>query len=201
MIDIQAGDETAFAAAVERYRGELHVHCYRMLGSLEDAEDLVQETFLRAWSKRASFEGRSTLRAWLYRIATNAKELPASDARAPAGAEDALLRRLMDAWERADAGTLAALLREDARLTMPPTTSWYDGRDAIATFFAEHAFGPTSPGEMRVVATAANRQPAVAVYLRRPGDSEHRAFALTLLRVERGAIAELTLFHLPELFA
>ena len=133
--------------------------------------------------------------------ATLAKELPASDARAPAGAEDALLRRLMDAWERADAGALAALLREDARLTMPPTTSWYDGRDAIATFFAEHAFGPTSPGEMRVVATAANRQPAVAVYLRRPGDSEHRAFALTLLRVERGAIAELTLFHLPELFA
>jgi len=67
-----AGDESAFAALVERHRRELHVHCYRMLGSFEEAEDLVQETFLRAWRNRGSFEGGPGFRAWLYRIATNA---------------------------------------------------------------------------------------------------------------------------------
>jgi RNA polymerase sigma-70 factor, ECF subfamily len=317
-------DESTFAALFDRHRGELQVHCYRMLGSFEDSEDLVQETFLRAWRKRVSFgsDGRYEFRAWLYRIATNAcldvlrsrpprvlppqvaaawdpaappsppadlpwlqpypdrllepvspaedepaavvvaretielafiaaiQHLPprqravailrdvlgwsANDtaalleasvaavnsalqraratlrdrlgerrtewapSSAPSEEERELLRRYVDAHERADAHALADLLREDARLTMPPHPVWYDGRTAIL-IASQQGFDPEF-GDLRSLVAGANMQPAVAHYLRRPGESEYGPLALDVLRIERGRIAEITSFVLPELF-
>jgi RNA polymerase sigma-70 factor (ECF subfamily) len=318
-------DDSAFAALLERHRRELQVHCYRMLGSFEDSEDLVQETFLRAWRNRAGFShrGRSSAQAWLYRIATNAcldvlrgrprRVLPpqvaaAGDPAAPpsppvdlpwlqpypdrlldsvASAEDEpgavivaretielafvaaiqhlpprqravlilrdvlgwsakdtaslleasigsvnsalqraratlrdrlperrtewarsvkpseeereLLRRYMDAHERADADGLAELLREDARLTMPPHPTWYAGRAAIVTA-TQKGFDPAF-GHLRSIVVGANRQPAVAHYLRPPGGSDYRPLAFDVLRIEDGRIAEISSFVFPELFS
>jgi len=320
---IRAGDEAAFAALAERYRRRLHVHCYRMLGSFDDAEDLVQDTLLRAWRGRDGFEGRSLFRTWLYRIATNAclsaleraprRVLPqdvappvtaatdASNARAepawapempwlqpypdrlldvagpgerepeaqlasretialvflaalqhlpprqraililcdvlgwsaaetaasleltvasvnsalqrahatmraqrpadpadrpavtaPTDDERAALAAFMDAWNRADAAALVALLRDNARWAMPPAPLWFDGRDAIARLFA--LFPMHFHGRVTMVPTAANRQPATAAYLRPHGQSVYRLTGINVLRVEDGAIAEITTF-------
>src|SRR4051812_43518362 len=67
----RAGDGDAFRKLTEPHRRELQVHCYRMLGSFQDAEDVLQDTLLAAWQGLAGFEGRASLRTWLYRIATN----------------------------------------------------------------------------------------------------------------------------------
>src|ERR1700761_3524974 len=67
----RAGDGESFRSLVEPHRRELHVHCYRMLGSVQDAEDLVQETMMAAWRGFAGYAGTASVRTWLYRIATN----------------------------------------------------------------------------------------------------------------------------------
>src|SRR5881409_3140302 len=95
------GDEQAFALLTERHRRALHLHCYRMLGSLDDADDAVQETMLRAWRGLDRFEPRAPLRAWLYRIATNVcLRMLEQRARKPAAAVDTHLEpypdRLLD---------------------------------------------------------------------------------------------------------
>ena len=320
---IRAGDHAAFAALAERYRRRLHVHCYRMLGSFDDAEDLVQDTLLRAWRGRDGFEGRSLFRTWLYRIATNAclsaleraprRVLPqdvvapvtattdASAARptpgsapdipwlqpypdhllevaapsdrepdailasrqtielvflaalqhlpprsraililcdvlgwsakevaalleltvasvtsalqrahttlrerlpagrldqtapsAPSDDERALLAAFMAAWNRADVAALTALLRDDARWAMPPAPLWFDGRDAIARLLALYPMD--FHGAITMVPTAANRQPAAAAYLRPHGQAVSRLSGIHVLRIEAGAIAEITTF-------
>ena len=305
----QAGDEAAFSGLVERYRPELQVHCYRMLGSFEDSEDLTQETFLRAWRKRRGFKGKSSFRAWLYRIATNAcldalarrprRVLPQSEvpwlqpypdelldevsttdagpddvvvsketielaflvaiqhlspkqravlilrdvlgwsakdtaslletsvasvtsalqrARAtlkrhlpvrrddwsaesnPTSGEQALVKRYIEATERLDTDALLLMLSEDARFSMPPEPGVWVGRDTIVASWLEGGFGCGDYQDFRCTLTHANRQPAVANYVRRPGDSEYRALAVDMLRIEGDAVAEIITFG-PGVFA
>jgi RNA polymerase sigma-70 factor (ECF subfamily) len=116
----------------------------------------------------------------------------------PSEEERELLRRYVDAHERADADALAELLLEDARLTMPPHPSWYAGRTAIRVA-AQQGFDPEF-GRLRSVVAGANMQPAAAHYLQRPGESEYRPLALDLLRIEGGYVAEITSFVFPGLF-
>src|SRR5260370_7957642 len=100
----------------------------------------------------------------------------------------------MDAPARADVAGLTALLREEVRLTMPPFPTWFQGREEIATAFAlsTDPASPTYLGQFRTVATAANRQPAVAGYVRRPGDSPYRALCLHVLRLYYDRLLEIT---------
>jgi RNA polymerase sigma-70 factor (ECF subfamily) len=116
----------------------------------------------------------------------------------PSEEERELLRRYVDAHERTDADALTELLLEDARLTMPPHPTWYEGREAIMVGMRQ-GFDPEF-GHLRSVVAGANMQPAVAHYLRPPGESEHRPLALELLRIEGGRVAEIHSFLFPQLF-
>ena len=133
-----ATDRRGFTRSTEPFRRELLAHCYRMLGSVDDAEDLVQETYLRAWRSFGSFEGRSSLRTWLYQIASNAcltaiqqrsrRPLPSGlgapdedPGGAAAARSDVLwLQPIPDALVRLDRGDPAAMAvsRESLRLAL-----------------------------------------------------------------------------------
>ena len=292
---------TDFEQALERHRRELHVHCYRMLGSFDEAEDALQEALpARVAGARDAQTSDADTRAWLYKIATNVcldalrkRQAPVPGARvqgrgpvaaavprpaAGRGRADArsepdavvvaretieltyialiqllpprqravvILRDVLD-WSAAETAEMldisvaaansalqrgarrrcapscrdrpserpvaadvlsedeqrllaglhrrprgrgrrggAALMREDIRVTMPPQPMVFDGRDAIAPLLAT-AFGPEGMGEWRLVPTRANRMPAAASYLRKPGETEWRAFKLDILRCEGG---------------
>jgi RNA polymerase sigma-70 factor, ECF subfamily len=306
-----------FTSSTGQFRAELLAHCYRMLGSAEEAEDLVQETYLRAWRSFDGFEGRASVRTWLYRIATNvcltaierrgrrplpsglgapapdpetallpaaevpwlqpfpdallsgagedpaavaasragirlawiaalqhlsarpraililrdvlewpaaqvaellgttttavnsglrraraqlAQALPAEDelAEPTAPVQRALLDRFAAAFENADVGALAELLREDVTLEMPPMPTWFAGRAAVLRFFATRALD--APGRFLMVPTMANGRPAFAVY-RREGDGAYHADAVTVPTVTGTGIARIVTFRDPGLFA
>lgn len=134
------GDERAFAELTGAYRPELHLHCYRMLGSLTDADDLVQETLLAAWRALGGFAGRSTVRAWLYRIATNRCLNAIRDSRRRPPAEPAPPFEPPQPSRRSDVTWLQPY--PDARLdafagTDPGPSEQYEVREAVELAFIE----------------------------------------------------------------
>ncbi|KAA3646187.1 MAG: RNA polymerase subunit sigma-70 [Chloroflexi bacterium] len=306
-----------FTAHVETHRRELLVHCYRMMGSVLDAEDMLQETFLRAWQKRDSFRGTGTLRSWLYRIATNVcldtldkqkapkrslqhTDYPPADPNAPfappvmepvwlepfpdawlpadedspevrytqqesirlafltalqqlaprqravllmrdvlglraaetaeflgdsvssvnsalyrarqvldeelgtnkgksktpEGELRALLERYVDAWQNADVDAFTALLREDALFTMPPSSTWYQGRENIGLAARNLLF--LDAGLWRLEALELNDQAAYTLLQRTEGGA-YVPFALMVLDVDDDAISGITVFTNPQI--
>src|SRR5256714_13605272 len=148
---LRAGDELAFQRLTDRYRRELLLHCYRMLGSFHDAEDALQEALLRAWRGLESFQGRSALRPWLYRIATNAcldviasrrrRALPNATGPA-AGAGESLPGPVMEPlWIEPLPDNLV-----DLRPTVNPEAH-YDARESVTLAFL--ATLQTLPGRQR----------------------------------------------------
>ena len=322
------GDSQRFSELTEPFRRELQVHCYRILGSLHEAEDMVQETMLRAWKRLDTYEGRASFRSWLYKIATNAcldaldqrrsrrllpnQRGPAADphiqisppssefiwlepipdewledisaynpearysetesislafltalqALPPRQRAVLILRDVLDfsaietadvleltvssvnsalhrarislsknyhgreqqisvrsqtdertqwlldhfvkAWESADVAGLVALLKEDAALAMPPSPSWYQGREAIVTFVAGTVFadggmfGGKAAQRWRLVRTNANRAPSFAIY-QNIGSNQYQAFGLHVLELESNTISQITSFIDPSL--
>jgi RNA polymerase sigma-70 factor, ECF subfamily len=313
----RGGDEDAFRALVEPHRMALHAHCYRMLGSVHDAEDALQNALLRAWLGLANFEGRSSLRSWLYRITTNAcfdlisrrpqrvlpiEREPAADpdddlgdpliepvwvepyADEQLGLEDGLagpearyeqresvelafivavqhlranqravlilrdvlgfsarevaealhttvpsvngvlrrarraveqrlpdqsqqatlralgddairgiIQRYIDAWERSDVEAILALLSEDARFTMPPLPTWYQGREAIAIYLKRSALTM----RWRLLPARANGQLAFANYAWETEKGAHTPLSLDVLTLAGTVVTEITAFVPP----
>ena len=301
---VRSGDPARFALITERHRRELQVHCYRMLASYEDAQDMTQETFLRAWHKRASFKGHAALRTWLYRIATNVcldflekrtpvpSELPDSgsevvylqpypdrmlpedpqeavvaretielafivavqhlpprqravfilrdvlgwpaanaagalgltvasvtsalqrarvtmreqlpdrrlDWRSPAthelsNDERGAVKSYIEAHARNDLDGLMSLLRDDLRFAMlpDPGTVTTTAKDAVDGWVTGGLF-QRGHDDWRGITTTVNRSPAAVLYLRTPDDPQHRLFAIAVLHIVDGKIAELTGF-------
>jgi RNA polymerase sigma-70 factor, ECF subfamily len=112
-------------------------------------------------------------------------------------AERSLLRTYVEAFERHDDRELVALLREDVRMAMPPHPTWYEGREAVAAFLAGVAFRVGSEAH-RFVPTRANRQPAFGVY--RGEGADARPFAINVVQIESGRVADMHFFKYPELF-
>jgi len=305
--------EQAFADLVDPFRHELTVHCYRMLGSPLDAEDMVQETYLRAWRGFAGFEGRSSVRTWLYRIATNvclnalesrrsrilpSAEVPPSDdstfGLAPLTEEsrwvqpmpdhlvepspeavvleqsvtrlamvaalqrlsareraavilhdvvaltsaevadslgttqaavnsalqrarsrltearpqpdeitepsDPVARRALDsyveAFNSADIPLLVDLLRADVTIEMPPTPTWFAGRDAVFGFLTSRV---KYAGSWHLLPTTANGQPAAAAYFI-SSDGALMAHSVHVLTVTTTGISRIVAFRADRLF-
>ena len=309
-------DEQTSPEQLEAHRRQLHAHCYRMLGSAQDAEDAVQETMLRAWRGLDQFKGRSSLRSWLYSIATNVclrmierrppRVLPVdygppADPHAPLGpplvestwigpypdvqlgldtglagpearyeqreavelafiaalqhlparqravlilrdvlgysgsevanALDttpasvysllqrahatldhhlpersqqptlrslgdrrvrAIVERYIKAWSHSDVDALVSMLTEDATLAMPPTATWFRGRNAIATSLGSWALNGKQ--SWRLLATSANGQPAVGAY-RRDSSGAYLPHHIAVLTLRDTRINEIDAFH------
>ncbi len=306
-----------YRTQLDPHRRAITVHCYRMLGSLHEAEELAQESLLRAWQRFEERRSSSSTRAWLYKIATNAcldvlktrrrrRALPhllappatpgaafgpplhesvwvepapdslfdaadvaepgpdrrvslresiglafitalqllsprqravlllvdvlgwrpqetadlldtsvasinsllqrarrsvesrTEDATAVDAADEALLRRYIATWESGDLDAFAALLAEDARLSMPPQPEWYAGRDAIRRFLA-HIMA-TQPHRYRLVPVAANGQAAVAVYTAPLTGGDFCGEAINVVSMRDGLVTEMTRFAAPRLY-
>jgi RNA polymerase sigma-70 factor, ECF subfamily len=119
----RGGDQEAFAQLIDPYRKQLLVHCYRILGSFDDAEDMLQETLVRIWKRLDSFEGRSSLRAWLYKIATNAS-LDALDSRRLRGLPKEL-------YARGDPSRELPPPSQEVNWVEPLPDEWIDGQPDI----------------------------------------------------------------------
>jgi RNA polymerase sigma-70 factor (ECF subfamily) len=324
----QAGDAEGFGELTEPYRRELQVHCYRILGSVHEAEDMVQETLLKAWKRLSTYEGRAAFRAWLYKIATNTcldyldrqrrrrflpmelrpsatagqpiapashemrwlepfpdewlsdkgavnpeahytdsesislsfltalqvlpprqravlvlrdvldfsasetadvlemtvssansalhrarttlsqdyqgRERESSSISTPDERVQSLLNQFVEAWEAADVNGLVALLKEDAILAMPPSPSWYRGRESIRAFVAATVFADGGMFEgmardrWRLISTRANACPAFAIYERAEGN-QYRAFGVHVVEYEAYRLTRIISFIDPSL--